>query len=129
MKQENPAARLESPAFRRGEEVTCAPNPAHSHPEGPKVTSTGHPLGTPEDVIARLAQARHRQHRSQADVAKQIGTVGHHISQIETGRQNPTLRTLTRYAQALGHIIAVIPTPQGKPTSDPQSPESPRPPK
>ena len=93
------------------------------------MTSTGHPLGTPEDVIARLAQARHRQHRSQADVAKQIGTVGHHISQIETGRQNPTLRTLTRYAQALGHIIAAIPTPQGKPTSDPQSPESPRPPK
>ena len=76
------------------------------------MTSTGHPLGSPEDVVARLTQARRQQHLTQADVAKTIGTVPHHVSQIETGSRNPTLRTLTRYAQALGHIIAVIPQPQ-----------------
>ena len=36
-------------------------------------------------------------------------------AQVLGGRRNPGLDWLTRYATAVGHIIAVIPTPQENP--------------
>lgn len=92
------------------------------------MTATGHPLGTPEDVIARLVHARITAGLSQATVGQRMGAPhASAISAVENHHRNPGLDWLTRYAQAVGHIIAVIPTPQGKLTSYPQSPESPRP--
>ncbi|HNP59153.1 MAG TPA: helix-turn-helix transcriptional regulator [Gordonia sp. (in: high G+C Gram-positive bacteria)] len=80
------------------------------------MTATGYPLGTPEDVIARLVHARITAGLSQATVGQRMGTPhASAISAVENHRRNPGLDWLTRYATAVGHIIAVIPTPQENP--------------
>ena len=79
------------------------------------MTTTGQPLGTPADVIARLVHARITAGLSQRQLARQIGTSNGAISNVENGKRSPCLDTLTRYAAGVGHIIAVIPTPQEKP--------------
>lgn len=50
----------------------------------------------------RLAAARLRRGRSQAAVARQAGIAPSYLSRIETGRVQPTYRTLARVARALG---------------------------
>lgn len=49
----------------------------------------------------RLAAARLRRRRSQADVARRAGIAPSYLSRIENGRVQPTYRTLCRVARAL----------------------------
>lgn len=49
-----------------------------------------------------LISARARAGLSQADVAARMGTTQSTIARLESGRSLPSLRTLSRYAAAIG---------------------------
>ena len=49
-----------------------------------------------------LISARARAGMSQADVAARMGTTQSTIARLESGRSLPSLRTLSRYAAAIG---------------------------
>ncbi len=56
-----------------------------------------------EFAIAReLISARARAGMSQAEVAQRMGTRQSVIARLESGRHPPSLRTVQRYAQAVG---------------------------
>lgn len=56
-----------------------------------------------EFAIAReLISARARAGLSQAEVAQRMGTRQSVIARLESGRHPPSLRTVQRYAQAVG---------------------------
>ncbi len=56
-----------------------------------------------EFAIAReLISARARAGLSQAEVARRIGTTQSVVARLESGRRPPSLRTVQRYAQAVG---------------------------
>lgn len=60
------------------------------------------------DIIAQLRAERQRQALSLADISARIGSARENISRMETaGDPNPTLRTLFRYAEALGKRIEI----------------------
>lgn len=48
-----------------------------------------------------ISRLRHKKGISQVELAKQIGTSFPRISEIESGKGNPTVRTLEKIAQAL----------------------------
>lgn len=62
----------------------------------------------------RLAAARLRRSRSQASVARDAGIAPSYLSRIETGKIQPTFRTLSRIARAmdvhLDELVAFDPT-------------------
>jgi DNA-binding XRE family transcriptional regulator len=49
-----------------------------------------------------LISARARAGMSQADVAARMGTTQSTVARLESGRSLPSLRTLSRYAAAIG---------------------------
>ena len=56
-----------------------------------------------EFAIAReLISARARAGLSQAEVAQRMGTTQSVVARLESGRRPPSLRTVQRYAQAVG---------------------------
>jgi predicted transcriptional regulator len=56
-----------------------------------------------EFAIAReLISARARAGLSQAEVARRMGTTHSVVARLESGRRAPSLRTVRRYAQAVG---------------------------
>ena len=56
-----------------------------------------------EFAIAReLISARARAGLSQAEVAQRMGTTQSVVARLESGRRPPSLRTVRRYAQAVG---------------------------
>lgn len=56
-----------------------------------------------EFAIAReLISARARAGMSQAEVAQRMGTTQSVVARLESGRRPPSLRTVQRYAQAVG---------------------------
>ena len=56
-----------------------------------------------EFAIAReLIAARTRAGLSQAEVAQRMGTTQSVVARLESGRRPPSLRTVQRYAQAVG---------------------------
>lgn len=55
-----------------------------------------------EDLLDDLARLRESQGLSQRDVAERLGVGQSAISRIESGRRDPHLSTLRRYALALG---------------------------
>ena len=56
-----------------------------------------------EFAIAReLISARARAGLSQAEVAQRMGTTQSGVARLESGRRPPSLRTVQRYAQAVG---------------------------
>ena len=56
-----------------------------------------------EFAIAReLISARTRAGLSQAEVAQRMGTTQSVVARLESGRRPPTLRTVQRYAEAVG---------------------------
>lgn len=58
---------------------------------------------TPEFELAReLIAARSHAGLTQGDVAKLMGTTQSVIARIESGRSPPSMRTVQRYAQAVG---------------------------
>jgi predicted NBD/HSP70 family sugar kinase/transcriptional regulator with XRE-family HTH domain len=52
-------------------------------------------------MLATMVQTRKARGRTQAEVADAMGTTQSAVSEIESGRVDPQLRTLQRYAQAL----------------------------
>jgi predicted transcriptional regulator len=68
----------------------------------PEVQAEYDALG-PEFTIAReLIAARARAGLSQAEVAQRMGTTQSVVARLESGKRPPSLRTVQRYAQALG---------------------------
>jgi transcriptional regulator with XRE-family HTH domain len=62
----------------------------------------------PEFALSRaLIEARANAGLTQADVAERMGTTQSVVARIESGRNPPNLRTLERYAHAVGSRIAV----------------------
>lgn len=58
---------------------------------------------TEEFELAReMITARNRAGLTQADVAEHMGTTQSAIARIESGRRQPSMRTVQRYAQAIG---------------------------
>ena len=56
-----------------------------------------------EFAIAReLIAARTRAGLTQADVAARMGTTQSTVARLESGRRQPSLRTVQRYARAVG---------------------------
>lgn len=75
----------------------------HGHSPGP------HPVARAL-MIERLARGL-----TQADVAAELGVTHKVISWWETGRHDPGLWSITRYAKALGLRITIEPNPEGTP--------------
>lgn len=66
-----------------------------------------------EFAIAReLIAARTRAGLTQADVAERMGTTQSVIARLEGGKRAPSMRTVQRYAQALGARAVVRIEPQ-----------------
>lgn len=53
-------------------------------------------------IAHELIAARARAGLSQAEVAQRMGTTQSVVARLESGRRPPSLRTVQRYAQALG---------------------------
>lgn len=54
------------------------------------------------DMARELIAARGRAGLTQADVAQRMGTTQSVIAQLEGGKRIPSMRTVQRYAQAVG---------------------------
>lgn len=62
----------------------------------------------PEFAVARqLMTARSRAGLSQAEVARRMGTTQSTVARLEGGQRLPAMRSLQRYAQAIGHRLEV----------------------
>lgn len=60
-------------------------------------------------LVRELIAARVRAGLTQAEVAKRMHTTQSAVARIESGKRTPSLRTLARYAQAVGgHIVLRI---------------------
>lgn len=62
-------------------------------------------------VAHELIAARIHAGLTQSEVAQRMGTTQSVIARMEGGRALPSLRTLTRYAQAVGYSASVKLTP------------------
>jgi predicted nucleotidyltransferase/DNA-binding XRE family transcriptional regulator len=67
----------------------------------------------PVNSASLLRVAREQSHLSQSDLARRAGVAQSVISAYESGRREPSLRTLARLVEATGHELAidVIPSP------------------
>ena len=62
----------------------------------------------PEFALARaLIKARTKARMTQAQVAKRMGTTQSVVARIESGHNAPNLKTLEKYAEAVGRRIEV----------------------
>ena len=62
----------------------------------------------PEFALAReLIKARTKARMTQAQVAKRMGTTQSVVARIESGQNVPNLKTLEKYARAVGRRIEV----------------------
>ena len=69
------------------------------------------PVVAPVDQPAlgrRLADLRRASNLSQMDVAVRMGTTQPTLARLESSETKPNLRTLSRYAAAIGHSIRVV---------------------
>lgn len=79
----------------------------------------------PEFALARaLIEARSNAGLTQAEVAERMGTTQSVVARIESGRNPPNLRTLEKYAHAVGTRIAVTLVPTALPATMPHHPAS-----
>lgn len=53
-------------------------------------------------LISTLISMREKSGLTQSEVAEKMGTRAPNISRLESGRSNPSLKTLANYAQACG---------------------------
>jgi transcriptional regulator with XRE-family HTH domain len=58
-------------------------------------------------LIAEVARARMRAGLSQAQLAKRMKTTQSTIARLESGRGQPSTRTLSRFAKATGHRLKI----------------------
>jgi predicted transcriptional regulator len=64
------------------------------------------------DMARELIAARSRAGLTQSDVAQRMGTTQSAIARLEGGRSIPSMRTVRRYAQAVGGRAVVRIEPQ-----------------
>ena len=62
-------------------------------------------------IAHELIAARVKAGLTQSEVAQRMGTTQSVIARMESGRALPSLRTLSRYAQAIGYNASVKLTP------------------
>lgn len=69
-------------------------------------------LGDEFELARQLIEARTRAHLTQTDVAQRMGTTQSVVARLEGGKQAPSLRTMQRYAQAVGGrlVLRIEPT-------------------
>lgn len=58
-------------------------------------------------VMAAIAKARRRAGLSQAELARRMKTTQSTIARLESGRSQPSTRTLMRFARATGHRLKI----------------------
>ncbi|MEV0917495.1 XRE family transcriptional regulator [Streptomyces sp. NPDC049967] len=79
-------------------------------------------MGLNEDVGRRLRALRHQQDLSLSELSRRSGVGKGTLSELESGRRNPTLETLYALATALGRPLSALlsdPAPQGRPGPGP----------
>lgn len=76
-------------------------------------TRTDYDAMADEYAIAReLIAARTRAGLSQEEVAQRMGTTQSVVARLESGRRSPSMRTVQRFAQAVGgHLVLRIERP------------------
>lgn len=60
-----------------------------------------------EEIIKELKMQRIRQHVSQSELARRMGTNYSRISEIENGKGGLTLKRMLQYADALGLKVTI----------------------
>jgi ribosome-binding protein aMBF1 (putative translation factor) len=58
-------------------------------------------------LMAEVAKARARAGLSQAELARRMNTTQSTIARLESGRGQPSTRTLGRFAKATGHRLKI----------------------
>lgn len=58
-------------------------------------------------VMAAIAKARRRAGLSQAELARRMNTTQSTVARLESGRGQPSTRTLVRFAKATGHKLKI----------------------
>jgi ribosome-binding protein aMBF1 (putative translation factor) len=58
-------------------------------------------------VMAAVAKARRRAGLSQAELARRMKTTQSTVARLESGRGQPSTRTLMRFAKATGHRLKI----------------------
>ena len=63
------------------------------------------------DMARELIAARSRAGMTQSDVAQRMGTTQSVIARLEGGKRTPSMRTVQRYAQAVGAraVVRIVP--------------------
>ena len=64
-------------------------------------------LGPEYEIISQLVKARNELHLTQAELAKIAGTDQAHISRLERGNYNPSLKFLKKIAEGLGKELHI----------------------
>jgi predicted transcriptional regulator len=60
-------------------------------------------------LAQELISARTRARLSQGEVARRMGTTQSVVARLESGRRTPSMRTMQRFAQAVGgHLVVRI---------------------
>lgn len=58
-------------------------------------------------VMAAIAKARRRAGLSQAELARRMKTTQSTVARLESGRGQPSTRTLVKFAKATGHRLKI----------------------
>jgi len=58
-------------------------------------------------IAAQLIEARTQANLTQAQVARRMGTTQSVVARLESGHPTPSLRTLKRYASAVGSKVEI----------------------
>ena len=64
-------------------------------------------LGPEYEIISQLIDARNELNLTQAELAKRAGTDQSHISRLERGSYNPSLKFLKKIAEGLGKELHI----------------------
>ena len=59
------------------------------------------------EMARQLIEARTRAHLTQTEVAQRMGTTQSVVARLESGKRPPSLRTVQRYAQAVGGRVVL----------------------
>ncbi|MEF1205140.1 helix-turn-helix domain-containing protein [Photobacterium damselae] len=70
--------------------------------QNPEVKEAYDGLSAEFELISSLVSMREQSGLTQDEVAAKMGTKAPNISRLESGRSNPSLKTLISYAQACG---------------------------
>lgn len=82
--------------------------------KNPKFVEAYDALEEESALASALIEARGRANLTQEEVAARMGTTQTAVARLESGRSNPSTRTLERYAKATGHRLRLNFVPTGK---------------